>query len=67
MLAEIFMLRLEATARISQEILPSTTSKFMPFDRSDQFVFKDRRERPAEEAPTRHARSGAFSNLLRAA
>jgi hypothetical protein len=31
MLAEIFMVRLEATARVAQETIPASNSRFIPF------------------------------------
>ena len=51
MLAEIFMARLEATPRPSQVPLPSSSSQFVPFNKNDQFSFKDRRDRVAEPTP----------------
>ena len=41
MLAEIFMVRSEAEARLVEEALPSSTSRFIPFSPSCQFVFKE--------------------------
>ena len=41
MLAESFMVRLEAEARLVAEVLPSSTSRFLPFSPSSQFVFKE--------------------------
>ena len=41
MLAEIFMVRLEAEARLVEEVLPSRTSRFIPFSLKRQFGFKD--------------------------
>jgi hypothetical protein len=38
MLAEIFMLRLEIAARLMQEILPSSTSRFVPFSPETEFA-----------------------------
>jgi len=51
LLAEIFMVRLEATPRPSQELLPSSTSQFVPFNKEGQFVFKDRKDRLVEATP----------------
>jgi hypothetical protein len=55
MLAEIFMVRLEAEARLVEEVLPSSTSRFIPFNLGSVFVFKQanhkRLEAPREEAP----------------
>jgi hypothetical protein len=39
MLAEIFMLRLEAKARLVQEVLPSSTSVFIPLSPRRRFSF----------------------------
>jgi hypothetical protein len=50
MLAEIFMVRLEAEARLVEDILPSSTSRFIPF------VFKQtdrKREEASSEEPGR--------------
>jgi hypothetical protein len=59
MLAEIFMVRLEATPRVSQEILPSSNSQFVPFNKTGQFAFKDSKDRLVEpvreNASTQHA------------
>jgi hypothetical protein len=41
MLAEIFMVRSEAEARLVEEVLPSSTSRFIPFSPSSQLVFKE--------------------------
>jgi hypothetical protein len=41
MLAEIFMMRLEAEARLVQEVLPSSASGFIPFNPESQVVFKE--------------------------
>ena len=53
MLAEIFMVRSEAEARLGEEALPSSTSRFIPFSPSCQFVFKETglkdNEAPREE------------------
>jgi hypothetical protein len=57
MLAEIFMVRSEAQARLVEEVLPSSTSRFIPFSPSSQFVFKQTdlkgEEAPNEERPVR--------------
>jgi hypothetical protein len=58
MLAEIFMVRLEATPRPSQELLPSSTSQFVPFNKEGQFVVKDRNDRLVEATTPQEARSG---------
>jgi len=48
MVAEIFRVRLEATARISQETLPPSNSGFVPFIGSGQIRFKDSGDRLVE-------------------
>jgi hypothetical protein len=48
MLAEIFMLQLETTARALRETLPSSTSRFMPFAPDSQFTFKQSTDRVLE-------------------
>ena len=50
MLAEIFMVRLEAEARLV-EVLPPSTPRFVPFSASSQFV-----KAPSEERPVRVVR-----------
>ena len=55
MLAEIFMVRLEAAARALKETVPSSTSRFVSFTRNSQFTFKESRHRLSEavrEYPT---------------
>ena len=42
MLAEIFMVRLEAAARLQQETALVSSSPFIPFTPNNQFLFKDR-------------------------
>ena len=53
MLAEIFMVRSEAEARLVEEVLASSTSRFIPFSPSSQFVFKDLKgkDAPNKERP----------------
>jgi hypothetical protein len=41
MLAEIFMMRLEVEGRLVQEVLPSSTSGFIPFSPKSEVVFKE--------------------------
>jgi hypothetical protein len=48
MLAEIFIVRLEAAARLQQETASLSRSPFIPFTPNKQFLFKDRIARPAE-------------------
>ena len=52
MLAEIFMVRLEAEARLVEEVVPSRTSRFIPFNLKRQFGFKET-EPKAAEAPSK--------------
>ena len=55
MLAEVFMVRSEAKARLAEEVLPSSTSRSIPFSPSSQFVFKQPdlkgEEGPSEKPP----------------
>jgi hypothetical protein len=57
MLAEIFMVRSEAEARLVDVVLPSSTSRFIPFSPRSQFSFKETdpkgEEAPSEERPVR--------------
>ena len=48
MLAEIFIVRLEAAARLQEQTASLSSSPFVPFTPSNQFVFKDRTARPAD-------------------
>jgi hypothetical protein len=41
MLAEIFMVRSEAKARVVEDVLPSSSSSFIPFSPRTQFTFKE--------------------------
>jgi|RhiMethySRZTD1v2_1073278.scaffolds.fasta_scaffold3053895_2 hypothetical protein len=41
MLAEIFMMRLEAAARALKDTLPSSTSQFVSFASNNQVPFKE--------------------------
>jgi hypothetical protein len=50
MLAEIFMLRLEAAARVLSDRLPSSASQFVSYTPNSQFTFKESRE-PTEAPP----------------
>jgi hypothetical protein len=58
MLAEIFMVRLEAAARASQEKAAQSNSRFVPFAVGNQFIFKDSKEQVVEpvreKVPTQH-------------
>jgi hypothetical protein len=51
MLAEIFMLRLEAAARTFNEALPTSVSEFVSYTPDSNFTFKEGRKLPAEAAP----------------
>jgi hypothetical protein len=42
MLAEIFMIQLEAAARLREQTAPLSNSTFVPFTRSNQSLFKDK-------------------------
>jgi hypothetical protein len=42
MLAEIFMLRIEAAARLQEQTASLSSSPFVPFTDIQQFEFKDR-------------------------
>jgi hypothetical protein len=50
MLAEIFMVRSEAKARLMEDVLPSSTSAFIPVSPRSQFFFKQP-DLKCEEAP----------------
>jgi len=50
MLAEIFMVRLEATARGSQGAGAANNSRFVPFAASSQFTFKESKDWLAERS-----------------
>ena len=45
MLAEIFMVRLEAEARLAEEVLPLSTSRLIPFSASGQLPSSNRTSR----------------------
>ena len=48
MLAEIFMVRLEAAARLQEQTASLSSTPFVPFATGNQFLFKDNRARPLE-------------------
>ena len=58
MLAEIFMVRLEAAARADKEKAGQSNSRFLPFADSSQFICKDGGEQVVEpvgeKVPARH-------------
>jgi hypothetical protein len=51
MLAEIFMVRSEAEARLVGDVLPTSRSPFIPLSRCRQFVLKEA-DPEGEEAST---------------
>jgi hypothetical protein len=57
MLAEIFMVRLEAERRVVEQAMPSSASPFIPLSSRSQFGFKDA-ERKAAQAPSEEPRLG---------
>ena len=57
MLAEIFMMRLEAERRLAQEVLPSSGSRLIPFSPKSQFAFKKaNQEAPSDQPPVKQVR-----------
>ena len=50
MLAEIFLIRLEAISRASKESTPANNSRFVPITLPDKETFRDRLELHAIEA-----------------
>ena len=59
MLAEIFMVRLEAAARLQQEPASLSSSSFVPFTANNHFLFKDMTAGPADRP--REAGNGEVS------
>ena len=59
MLAEIFMVRLEAAAQLQQETALLSSSPFVPFTPNNQFRFKGRTTSPADRP--REAGNGEVS------
>jgi hypothetical protein len=57
MLAGIFIVRSEAKGRLVEEVLPSSTSQFIPFRPRTHFTFKEAdfraKDAPSEERPVR--------------
>ena len=53
MLAEIFMMRLEAATRALRETLPSSSSPFVSFTPGNRSTLKEDRDPAFEEAATR--------------
>jgi len=67
MVAEIFMLRLEATARALRETVPSSTPQFVSLASNSQVAFKENRKRPSEavhEQPTPGDRQAGLARFL---
>ena len=56
MLAEIFMVRLEAAARVSQEAMLASNSKFVPFDPAGLLDLKTNTTNPDAKAFTKATR-----------
>jgi hypothetical protein len=60
MLAEIFMLRLEAEKRLAQDVQPSSASRQILFSPKSEFAFKETNreggDAPSEEPPVRLVR-----------
>jgi hypothetical protein len=48
MLAEIFMVRLEARARLASEAIPLGSRRFVPFVQGDEVAFKERQALSAD-------------------
>ena len=48
MLAEIFIVRLEAAARLQEQAASLSSSRLVPFTLSNQFLFKDKTTSPAD-------------------
>ena len=48
MLAEIFMVGLEAAARLQEQTALLSSGRFVPFAPSNQFLFKDNTAHPVE-------------------
>ena len=59
MLGEIFIVRLEAAARLEEQTATLSSSPFVPFTPNNQFLFKDRTARPADRP--REAGNGQLS------
>ena len=59
MLAEIFIVRLEAAARLEEQTATLSSSPFVPFTPNNQFLFKDRTACPADRP--REAGNGQVS------
>jgi hypothetical protein len=68
MLAEIFMVRLEAATRLLKDGLPLSGSPFVSFAPDKQFTFKDGRKLPPggldKHDTSRMNQSGAIKEVL---
>jgi hypothetical protein len=61
MLAEIFMMQLEAAARALQETAPSSNTRFVAFNPHAQITFKESRGRLAEAASEKSSLRAALN------
>ena len=50
MLAEIFMARMEAAVRLQEQAASLSSSPFVPFVPSNQFLFKDNTAHPVDRS-----------------
>ena len=50
MLAEIFMVRMGAAVRLQEQTASLSSSPFVPFVPSNQFLFKDNTARPVDRS-----------------
>jgi hypothetical protein len=68
MLAEIFMVRLEAATRLLKDSLPSSGSPFVSFAADKQFTFKDGCKLPSGDLDkhdtSRMNQNGAIKEVL---
>jgi hypothetical protein len=68
MLAEIFMVRLEAATRLLKDSLPTSGSPFVSFAPDKQFTFKDGRKLPCggldKHDTSRMHQNGAIKKVL---
>lgn len=61
MLAEIFMVRLEAAARVSEEAMAAGNSKFVSFNPAGPLELKTSATNPDAKAVTKATRDGVYS------
>jgi hypothetical protein len=57
MLAEIFMVRLEAAARVSQETIPASDSRFVPISLAGPLELKTSKTGPNADAAAKALRT----------